>query len=666
MTIVPPTLTPVQVPDSVVSYRPVTDITPFTVRAGVSYQALLEYLRSYVVETLTPYVENNFEDMGEEWNKNTLSIIESFNAALATQSENVAKELADTLAEIAANANVTLNDSAMVAVLNSVTSQTITFLEQHFVSDEDAADTYLSKADAQAEYLSIETANAAYQPKPTAFGFYYLMGAGIDLTGVTPSTAAVNAFFAALNPGAIVVTPIGATITLDGPIQLTKKVHNQGPGEWSFIAPTGGGASIGSTNAITVSGDGSVFEKLTIRSNVPTAATGGGSTKQSGIYISASHVRVEECKIVGLQQAVAVSPFGEFYDHWILHNEILNVPGSGDGPGVAGNNGEDRGDGIVTWGASAIIVGNRVMAAPGADARIGIHAEGLPTAAVAQYAYGDSTIIIADNIVSGKFRRGIVDETTTRVNIHDNIISDVTWWGIALIGSSVGSIVHDNIINWTRTSADTQGLSWSPNRCGIMVYDAVNNADIHDNNILCPPNTPSVVLPAGIVVQASSTTKLSQDVRIHHNRIHDPSGGMTHGVNVIVGSTRLKVEHNDIEGFQVRGIYAAVSADIRVLRNRLVGVVDGTGVNNATGIFLDGASTQAHVEYNDVSGCKVGISTQKRTILLTVIGNTVSNASTGIDMYQSSGSVSVALNTFVSVTSKLVNTPTGAVVTGNN
>lgn len=610
MSITPPDITPIQVPTDLITYHQVTDVVPFTYRSSMTYQQLLEGLRHYLIEDFGPWVHTEFSEFGMSWVENVQNVIAAVNTALTNQATDVEQQLATTLAEIVAGANANLNDGHVLAALELANSVSLAYLDGR----------YLKISDGESEYLTRATADATYAPKPTAFGFYLLAGSGIDLTGQTDSTVAVNAFFAALNDGASVVTPANAIIAVSDSIMNTKRVHWSGSGEIRWTAGVTNKPMIEATAA------GSNYDGLYLTN--PNHLAGQTGNKSAGIHITNNSVRVEGCTIVGAQQAIFVDAQGEWHDFIIMRNHILDVPGSGDGPSSASNNGEDRGDGIYVMGAGAVIVGNIVTALDGTDARIGIGIESLANLEAVPYVHGDSMFTISNNRVTGKFRRGIVNEGCKYVTIADNTIADFTWWAIALIGTAWQSNVHHNTIASTRSSTDLQGSAWNPNRCGIMIFDNVANATVDHNAIAVEGNG---VLQGGIVVQVG-TLGQSTDLVIDNNQIDGSSSNLiTTGILSVNGATRIKVTENTIKGFSTNGVYlSGDSGKCRVSGNKIYGSGKGTG----RGIYTDNTpSIDGEFNWNHIENVGNAIDTFGRTGSCQWIGNTIEHAAHGLDFF---------------------------------
>lgn len=477
-----------------------------------------------------------------------------------------------------------------------------------------------------------------------------LIGAGIDPTGASVSTSAVQTFFNNCVDGDTVSIANGAVINLDGTITISKRIRLTGNGELRWTA------GIAGASMFSVTADGCVFDGLYLTN--PNHLANQTGPKTAGIYLQASHCRVIGCRIVGQQQAIAVDPGGEWHDFAIIGNEVQDVPGSGDGPTSASGNGEDRGDGIVCWGATATITGNRVNALNGTDARVGIHVESLPQSEQTTYIHGDSLVAIVGNVVTGKFRRGIVSESVINVTISNNAVSDPTWWGVALINTT-GCLASSNTIYWTRTSADAQGSAWSPARSAFMVYGSGYNNRVQSNTVTLGV---SGVLDAAVTAQTAGNGN-QDDLVISGNTFTGLNMYSGIGLNGGQGTiNRPLISTNKISGHTNYGIYLYNCGDFTATGNRVDGA---SGTNTAEGLHAEANTSGARVDNNTFYWCSTAVHVYNRNALTTVNNNMVYQAGTGFDLY---GCAAALLNSNLtsSVTNKTANLPSATVGVGNN
>lgn len=463
---------------------------------------------------------------------------------------------------------------------------------------------------AELQAIVTATMNA---PQPSPFGFYVLKGLGIDETGEAFSTAGVQAFLNGVPEGASVLVPSEAIIKLDAGLTVSKRMHLHGGGELRWTAGIAGTPTADQA-MIRVSVPGCRFDGLYLTNPGHLLSNTGGKTV--GVAIDASNTRISECTIVGQSNAVVVGADGDYHDIIISYNHILDVPGGG---------AEDRGDGISFDAASGVIIGNVVAALESTtnDPRIGISVEGLSVYETTPYVYADSSVIVANNVVNGPFRRSITAEGVASCVLVGNAVSGSTVWGMNVVNTAGHTVVADNTITMRVADGDPRGNDLAPNRCGIMVYDNVVNADIHDNTVRII-GTGRV---HGIVVQQG--TALSSDVHVHHNTL-DGMGGVKMGYGIFVpnGATRLRANDNIIRNFALVGIYAVAVTDVEFCRNKI------TGSGSTTkGMHVEGAGEDGRFDGNTLDLVGQSMELYFRSGFTTVKDNRVKGASTGIDLY---------------------------------
>lgn len=134
MTLNPPEIAPVSVPSDLITFRRVSDVTPFTYRSGMTYTALLESLRDYLINGFVPWTHDEFEEFSESWSENVSTVITAVNTALADQRTEVAANLASTLAEIVAGSNTALNDATIDAALHAAGSTALAYLDGRYAA----------------------------------------------------------------------------------------------------------------------------------------------------------------------------------------------------------------------------------------------------------------------------------------------------------------------------------------------------------------------------------------------------------------------------------------------------------------------------------------------------------------------------------------------------
>ena len=424
-----------------------------------------------------------------------------------------------------------------------------------------------------------------------------LAGPGIDPTGATVSTDGVRAFIAGLPSDGVrsIEVPAGSIIQLDGTIEIPGDTVLRGGGELRFTA------GIANSAAISVIGDNVEISGVTL-TNPNELGTAAGD-RNYGIEIKASDVRVIGNHIELFQNGIAVRYGGEFHDIVIANNRVKDVVGVGGGPSSSQNLGEDRGDGIVVWGAQATVTGNIVNAKEGTDARVGIHTESITLGNAEDAPHSASMVTISGNVVYGTFRRSIVSENVAHTTITGNTVADATWWSIAVILQSHNSIVSGNTILYTRTAEDEQGQNYSPRRAPIMIYGGVQRAQVTDNSLVVKPNA---VARAFVVVQGEGD-QVPTDITIDGNTGYNEGGSVVDGLATVGRVEGLRATDNRFHGFDDVGIAIGNLASFLIDRNELRGsgaevgirVGDDAGTGRVTDNVISG--TESAVDAPDTT-----------------------------------------------------------------
>ncbi|OAN35535.1 hypothetical protein A4X17_01780 [Plantibacter sp. H53] len=472
---------------------------------------------------------------------------------------------------------------------------------------------------------SAPTGNADTQAVPPVE--LVLEGPGIDPTGASVSTAAVLAWFAAVPAGSTVVVRGGDVIAVDATIRIDRRLHLRGRGELRFV----GGVEAAPALKLIVSG--SSVTGLRVSYAGPTASSTG--ERNTGISIWANDVLIDGVTVDGFQNGIAVQPSGEFEGVVISGCHVLNIVGSGGGRGSASSAGEDRGDGITVWGARSAVVGNIVSAAPGTDARVGIHAENLPDYAVDPGSWADSMVTIEGNVVTGPFRRSIAVEGMAHTVVTGNTVSDATWWGLAVIDTRSVALVA-NTVRWTRTADDDQGSAWGPKRCPAMIYRDAQGTVVSGNVIEIRG-----VAAAGIMAQAAtppggSTTVIGAvDALITDNVVRIGGGTCPIGIALdrtgqpVVSGNRVAVT---LASGSVGGVVSYLAQDAVVSDNSIT----GAATSNGFGVLHQGAGSIV-VMGNRIDRVRVAVAVNNCTGGATIIGNTGRECEYGLDTFGTTG-----------------------------
>ena len=405
---------------------------------------------------------------------------------------------------------------------------------------------------------------------------------GAKADGTTDDTARIQAAINGIPLNSTLLLPDGSRCITT--LTVARKIKLRG-GRLSWTA------GITNADAITVTADGVEFHDVTlINPNELGAATGN---RNIGIRFTANEGTVSGCTIQQFQNGIMVSADGEWSRFRITDNRVIDVVGTGGGPSSASTDGEDRGDGIVVWGAQATITGNIVSARSGTDARIGIHCEGLPGFAGTPGNYSSAQYTISDNIVYGQFRRGISVEDVSEASVTGNTVADSTWWAVSLAANCRASHLTGNTILWTRAAGDNQGSAFSPQRGPIMAYGITHDSVIAGNTIRIAGTA-----AAAIIVQGVDSSNRGTDTLVTNNTWYVESGALTDGIKAD-NTARLRLAGNKGSGHTALGVNAFVADSIEIVGNHLRG-----GAGATFGIQTSGACTAALVDGNIHRNCR--------------------------------------------------------------
>lgn len=423
-----------------------------------------------------------------------------------------------------------------------------------------------------------------------------LRGTGIDPTGVADSTAATQALLDGLGALGVRLVQVAAgdVLRLTASVTVPAAVRLVGPGELRWTA------GIANAPALILDGDDSAVEGVTLTNPNELGADSGSAS--FGIIVRGNNCRVCANVVDGFQTGIAVDANGEWVDYQIIGNRVKDVIGAGGGIGSGSTAGEDRGDGIVSWGGRGVIANNVVNAKASTDARVGVHVEALGAFEVTTPDHASELVTITGNTVYGTFRRGIVNEGVSAVAITGNSVADSTWWGIAVLTEHQGSVVTGNTIVWTRQAGDDQGSVWSPSRAPLMIYGAVEGAVVAENSIVLDG------VASALIFLQSDGVGGATDCRIAGNVVTVRTGSVDDGLAVIgaTAATGLTLEGNRLAGFDTHGLYLAGVSDAVVIGNRLAGTSAGYGIR--------GPLTNAHVSGNRITGCTLRVDSFDHTV----------------------------------------------------
>lgn len=364
----------------------------------------------------------------------------------------------------------------------------------------------------------------------------------------------------ALDAADDVYLPAGITYTLQNGLVMNRPGATlRGPGR--LVA---GSVAMGNLPIVKVLADGCTLDGLRIEN--PSEYFQISGERQYGVSIEANRTVVRGCLIRQCQQGISVRATGEWYDNVIIGNRVLDCIGIG-AYAVPQNFGEDRGDGITTWGARTAITGNVVTCKAGYDARIGIHAEGLPTFAPVPGDLLDKGCTVTGNVVFGPFRRGIVMENVSRYAITGNVLAGGnTWWALAIILDSDDGVVSGNTIYYNRDPAVV--VPFTP--LNAAVYYRSNDAGLLLDEAIFANNTihlgPLATASRAVAVQGVGTG-LVRGLTIEGNRIF-ADAAVAQSAIMIQNAQLVDVVNNSVRGTFQNIVSVSTSADSTVKGNK--------------------------------------------------------------------------------------------------
>ena len=438
-----------------------------------------------------------------------------------------------------------------------------------------------------------------------------LVGPGIDPTGKTDSTEAVRKTIAEL--------PEGATLTIpaESIIQLTDQVEVKTPG----VTITGTGtlrwtAGIADKPALKISAPGVSIENITLENPNKLGNKQWTGDRNIAIEFRESEGSVQNCHINSFVNGIVVVPANdkgsEIANFRFIGNRIKDILGVGAGPtGTEGaeqsQRAEATGDGITCWGAQVTIVGNVVNAAEGADARVGIHVEGLKEfqRAEPETPYPDAMATITGNVVYGPFRRGIVDELVNNAVITGNTVAGATWWSVQATGGD-HIVVSDNTVIWDRKPTDKQGQNWGPHRAPLAVTAGASGTIMANNTVRMVAGSAA---DSALVIDAFSEKPVRDSV-VSGNVVRvDPGATCGAGVQFLesAGAHDVTIQGNVFTGLKDVGVFAPHNklSGLNILDNTFTAA---SNQNDSRGVQLsDVTQPTTRVEGNTFIGFKQGL-----------------------------------------------------------
>lgn len=404
------------------------------------------------------------------------------------------------------------------------------------------------------------------------------------------------------------------TWNLSHGVVVNKKMRLTGSGLLNFTA--------GITNDAALHINANGCEVAGLHLDNPNELQSQTDGRNYGIKVEANEVLIRNCKTWNFQNSIAVISNGEWHNIQILDSRCIDCIGAGGGRNSSSSLGEDRGDGIVVWGAQAIIRGCIVSAKEGHDCRVGIHAESLPKSGNALSPYPDSLVSITGNIVYGPFRRSIVNEGINGFIASSNLVAGATWWSLVNIEGAKNSVFSNNIVIWTATAEDNQGSNWNVNRGPLMTYGTNHSTSMIGNSVWAAAGSR---MSSFARVQGVDIVRQAFDCDLKDNRFYAEDETVTVGNGIMSDnlSDGLNIEGNFLKAKCSRGIYTYGAVNSNVVRNTLDGMDKdwgGKGIESPTSTtIIDNTlrnwygaidhfnATTGRVQDNDAFDCNWGL-----------------------------------------------------------
>lgn len=150
------------IPPYVAPFKPLNNVTPFTIRDGYTYARKLEDIIVYLNEVIA-YINTEVPGLGDTFEEEVNRLTDVINAALADQNETVTDQLAANLAAVQAaiqeviDNSLTVNDPLIASAINTGDTQTRVALDTRY-----ALASALASLSAEIEALDLDDINAAF------------------------------------------------------------------------------------------------------------------------------------------------------------------------------------------------------------------------------------------------------------------------------------------------------------------------------------------------------------------------------------------------------------------------------------------------------------------------------------------------------------------------
>lgn len=317
---IPPTLAPVDLTGYPSAYRDYPSVQPFSQRSSLTYQQKLEAIAAWIPRVLVPWIATNYQGLDNSWidQANTLAAAVNtaldtqrteIETALTTQQQQVADNLAETLAEIVAGENAPLYDAQVHAALQVANSTALALLDARYAGAafQASTETFITDTTALLDTgrLAADSLDAAYGATPLNSRIAREFGLFVDTfgavgDGTTDDTAAIQSAFTALESvggGTLHFRP-NATYLMQGKVLIGSSLTVEGHGAIIKRKYTGTQSGVTFSNMQTAgaAGYGSGANSITFRNLTIVGDYAGGLVDITVSMIHADNVKFEGCK----------------------------------------------------------------------------------------------------------------------------------------------------------------------------------------------------------------------------------------------------------------------------------------------------------------------------------------------------------------------------------
>lgn len=311
---------------------PVTNITPFTYRDGLTYLETLECLRDYVHNTLVDWLNTNVAGLEDSWNEEVTNLVASVDAALAAQTTANAASIqtmidyVNTKVQEIVDSSIKVTDPVVTALLNDDTSTTKIKADSLYASKQTETDVQNLTGrvnDNEVEITNLNTLNNSGRLSSSALDLkygdhIYALDRGLIADGVTDQNVELLALITEASTKRIpLILEAGKTVFIDNTIVIPSNTTINMNGAIIKRGPTGStgifiltdNSNIEIYNGV-LDGDKDSYLPITEwrhninldnSTNIYLHDLSSNRAKGDGIYIGASNV---ECKDIRINNVI--------------------------------------------------------------------------------------------------------------------------------------------------------------------------------------------------------------------------------------------------------------------------------------------------------------------------------------------------------------------------